>query len=94
MLRWFVVVSIAGCGRVGFDAALDAALDDTSNARTCSAYVLCDDFEAPALDSSLWTFGPSVTRTTAPNNVDVPQPPFDMWIDDVIAHTGPVSCTD
>lgn len=60
-----LVLALAGCGRVGFEtgASGDAQPADTPGA-SC-AFDLCDDFEAEALDRSLWTVDPTVTRDTS-----------------------------
>ncbi len=69
MLRaGLLVLAVAGCGRLGFEAAsidLDAGERGADAALTPCAFELCDGFEAGALDTSLWTIDPMVTRDTA-----------------------------
>jgi hypothetical protein len=62
-----IVVVVLGCGRVGFDAttAADAPIDPDAPAAACAGYLICDDFEAPALNTSTWRLEETVTRTTA-----------------------------
>ncbi len=58
-----LVLALAGCGRLGFDAEVssDARAADGRPGTSC-AFDLCDGFEGEAIDSSLWTLDPGVTR--------------------------------
>jgi hypothetical protein len=59
-----LVLALTSCGRVGFESV--GAGDATgSGTRAPCAFDLCEDFEPAALDSSLWTIGPMVTRDSA-----------------------------
>ena len=76
-----VLVVAAGCGRFGFDShgSADGSLadgsgvpgddadapDDGAAVGCSSAFDLCDDFEAPALNAAIWATDPMVSLDTA-----------------------------
>lgn len=68
MFRVALVLSIvvAGCGRLSFDAAPTGDGGDAPDgtAEPCT-FDLCDGFEAPAIDTSVWFVDPLVTRDTS-----------------------------
>lgn len=55
---------LAGCGRFGFDGADPVGGAPDGSTEPACAFDLCDGFEAPTFDTSLWFVDPTVTRDT------------------------------
>ena len=57
-----IALAAAACGRTRFSERPDAPAD--TEAPACTGFDLCDGFEAPAIDTSVWMLDPLVTRDT------------------------------
>ena len=64
MLRAWLIV-LAGCGRLGFEPAPTGDAQTDGDTQAACGFDLCDGFEAPTLDTSLWTVAPMITRDTS-----------------------------
>jgi len=60
-----VVGGGAACGRIGFSDLVGGAPDGGGDGAGSCGFDLCDGFEAPAIDTSLWTVDANVTRDTS-----------------------------
>jgi hypothetical protein len=92
MRRAWVLVVLAGCGRLGFEdqpGGGDAAVVDGSSATgdaglTClPSYSVCDDFEAPVVNTETWQVDSMIAIDTArahrgASSLHVHMPAFDV----------------